>query len=121
MQQMWHGRFGAAQWTVGLRGLWHTGRGDTRYNDKGALTTVLITGLDEQDFVEETAEYQVGVDDTARRRKLRLNRRQAIVQEELEPVPVREAVVCYCKCMQVMLQASCAPGKQLLADSCQHA
>lgn len=56
--------------------------------------------------MEETAEFQVGVDDTARRRTLKLNRRKAIVQGEVEPVPVREAVKCYCKCMQVMLQAS---------------
>lgn len=59
-----------------------------------------------QDFVEETAEFQVGVDDTARRRTLKMNRRKDIVQGEAEPVPVREAVNCYCKCMQVMLQAS---------------
>lgn len=59
-----------------------------------------------QGFVEETAEFQVGVDDTARRRRLRVNRRKAIVQAEIEPVPVREAVKCYCTCMQVMLQAS---------------
>lgn len=55
--------------------------------------------------MEETAEFQVGVDDTARRRRLRVNKRKAIVQGEEEPVPVREAVKCYCKCMQMMLQA----------------
>lgn len=59
--------------------------------------------------MEETAEFQVGVDDTARRRTLKMNRRKAIVQGEAEPVPVREAVKCYCKCMQVMLQASSFP------------
>ena len=56
--------------------------------------------------MEETAEFQVGVDDTARRKRLRVNKRKAIVQDEVEPVPVREAVKCYCKCMQIMLQAS---------------
>lgn len=59
-----------------------------------------------QGFVEETAEFQVGVDDTARRRRLNVSKRKAIVQEEVEPVPVREAVKCYCQCMQIMLQAS---------------
>lgn len=56
--------------------------------------------------MEETAEFQVGVDDTARRRRLNVNKRKAIVQGEVEPVPVREAVKCYCQCMQIMLQAS---------------
>ena len=74
-----------------------------------------------QDFVEETAEFQVGVDDTARRRTLKMNRRKAIVQGEAEPVPVREAVKCYCKCMQVMLQSSHdPPSAYFINHACLH-
>ena len=75
-------------------------------NPCGQVHTAIDKASCLQDFVEETAEFQVGVDDTTRRRRLRVNRRQAIVQGEAEaPVPVREAIKCYCKCMQVMLQA----------------
>ena len=56
--------------------------------------------------MEETAEYQVGVDDTSRRRRLRLKGRKAIVVGTEEQVSVREELKCYCRCMQVMLQAS---------------
>ena len=59
-----------------------------------------------QGFVEETAEFQVGVDDTTRRRKLRLNKRKAIIAANVEAVSVHEELKCYCKCMQLMLQAS---------------
>jgi len=59
--------------------------------------------------VEETAEFQVGVDDTTRRRKLRLNKRKAIVAANVEAVSVHEELKCYCKCMQLMLQASAQP------------
>lgn len=64
--------------------------------------------------MEETAEFQVGVDDTARRRKLRLNKRQDFVQGEVEPVPVREAIRCYCQCMQLMLQVHLVPINLLM-------
>ncbi len=56
--------------------------------------------------MEETAEFQVGVDDTTRRRKLRLNKRKPIVAANVEAVSVHEELKCYCKCMQTMLQAS---------------
>ena len=56
--------------------------------------------------MEETAEFQVGVDDTTRRRKLRLNKRKAIIAANVEAVSVHEELKCYCKCMQIMLQAS---------------
>ena len=66
--------------------------------------------------MEETADFQVGVDDTARRKRLRLNKRQAFVQGEVEPVPVREAIKCYCQCMQLMLQARYVPLKPLMLE-----
>ena len=60
-----------------------------------------------QDFIEETAEFQVGIDDAARRRRMRMGTRdQTIVAGEVEDVPVREAILCYCQCMQITLQAS---------------
>lgn len=62
-------------------------------------------GTQAEGFVEETAEFQVGVDDTTRRRKLRLNKRKAIIAANVEAVSVHEELKCYCKCMQIMLQA----------------
>ena len=59
-----------------------------------------------QDFVEETAEFQVGVDDTSRRRKMRLTKRKTIIAGNEAVLSVREELKCYCRCMQVMLQAS---------------
>ena len=59
--------------------------------------------------MEETAEFQVGIDDAARRRRLRMGtRNQTIVAGEVEDVPVHDAVLCYCQCMQITLQASCS-------------
>lgn len=66
-------------------------------------------GTQAEDFVEETAEFQVGVDDTTRRRRLRMNRRKTIVPGNVEAVSVNEELKCYCKCMQVMLQAIGGP------------
>lgn len=64
-----------------------------------------------QDFIEETAEFQVGIDDASRRRRMRMGTRdQTIVAGEVEDVPVREAILCYCQCMQITLQASFATG-----------
>lgn len=60
-----------------------------------------------QDFIEETAEFQVGIDDASRRRRMRMGSQdRTIVAGEVEDVPVREAILCYCQCMQITLQAS---------------
>lgn len=37
-------------------------------------------------------------------------RDQTIVAGEVEDVPVREAILCYCQCMQITLQASFGTG-----------
>ena len=58
-----------------------------------------------QDFVEETAEFQVGIDDS-KRRKMRLTTRKTIIAGNEVAISVHEELKCYCKCMQVMLQAS---------------
>ena len=65
---------------------------------------MFITSLWLQGFIEETAEFQVGVDDTLRRRKLRLNKRKALVAGNVEAVTVHEEMKCYCHCMQTLLQ-----------------